>query len=670
MRYKNTLPIAVLGLTTLSAFALDEQTVGRARAQLLRVAPGAQIYEPGTGQMRVYGAQMSSGDSPTASAEQFLLENAGVFGIQADDLERGSHLVTSMALETPVMVDEATGAAKFLLVNYSQVNQGLPVFRSEISLLVRNEPGFPVVWVGSTLRNLVTTTVALPVDPAGAAQSVSEEDVQLRATGDSGWSIAANNLPGLMIVSDPEPVIFAGVEGENVAPVRASVFLADNGQPNTPNYQKFLYVVDATTGRVLYQENQILNTDVTGNVSGLATTGFAADACNAEVATPLPYAKVSIGATTAYADVNGNFSIPNAGTTAVNVNSDLTGQYFRVINNGGSNASLTLNVTPPGPANFVHNSANNTEAYRAQVNGYLQANIVHDFVLHYAPSFPVISTQVNFPVNVMLASTCNAFFDGGSINFYQAGGGCNDTAFSVVVHHEYGHNVVQSGGSGQGAYGEGTGDCLGVLISDDPVLAYGFNTGQCNTGIRTASNTIQYPCSGEIHTCGQLISGCVWETRNELRNTNPGTYRDLIAGLCVNAIALHRGSNIDPSICIDYLTLDDNDGDLSNGTPHYTEINTGFTRHSMGVPMPLSCTEITGFTGRCGRFSRAVQFTLTLANSSHNGQTVTMAVDGVNHTVTINGNTASFNMRRTSGQHTAVLVDPAGCNRTATAVCP
>lgn len=650
--------------TALPAFALDDDVVSAARAVLLQSAPGAQMYDPGNGQLRIYGATLGSGATAAESAELFLLDHSVALGVMMEDLEPGSRMSA-----VPLKYNPETATFEFLLLTYSQLSQGIPVFRSEVSVLVRNEPGYPVVWIGSSARNL-TTPVAFPVTPAGPAQQAPEEGVQQRS-GDRGWSIAVNNLPGMTVISDPEPVIWAGVDGQVVSPRRASVFMVDNGQQFSPNYQKFLYVVDAVTGATLYQENQILNTDVSGNVSGQATTGFAADACNPEALTAMKYAKVAIGATTAFADANGDFTIPNAGTAPVNVVSTVSGRYFNVINNGGSNASITLNVTPPGPANFVHNSANNTEAYRAQVNAYVQANVVRDHTLTYSPAYPVISTQTGFTANVMISSTCNAFYDGGSINFYSAGGGCNDTAFSTVVYHEYGHHLVQSGGSGQGAYGEGTGDCMGVIISDDPILAYGFSTGQCGSGIRNASNNKQYPCSGEIHDCGQLISGCVWETRNQLLLTNPGSYRDIISSLCVNAIPMHDGSNIDPSICIDYLTLDDNDGDLGNGTPHYAEINTGFSLHNMGVPVPLSCADITSVTGRC-ILGRAVQFTVTLNNSTHNGQTVTLNVDGVNRTLTINGNKAVFLLRRAEiGAHTATLTNPAGCaNGTATTSCP
>jgi hypothetical protein len=80
----------------------------------------------------------------------------------------------------------------------------------------------------------------------------------------------------------------------------------------------------------------------------------------------------------------------------------------------------------------------------------------------------------------------------------------------------------------------------------------------------------------------------VWDTRNELAATHPETYREILGRLAVNAMLLHAGDSITPAITIDYLVLDDDDGDLSNGTPHYCQIAAGFGAHGMDAPA-LEC---------------------------------------------------------------------------------
>jgi hypothetical protein len=132
------------------------------------------------------------------------------------------------------------------------------------------------------------------------------------------------------------------------------------------------------------------------------------------------------------------------------------------------------------------------------------------------------------------------------------------------------------------------GDVMGVLITGDDQLARGFYSNDCTNGIRTANNNHQYPCSGEIHDCGQLISGCVWDTLAAMEASYPGEGHAIVSSLAVNSIMMHGGSSIDPSITFDWLVLDDDDGDLDNGTPHSAEILAGFAMHNMDeLPEPL-----------------------------------------------------------------------------------
>jgi hypothetical protein len=127
------------------------------------------------------------------------------------------------------------------------------------------------------------------------------------------------------------------------------------------------------------------------------------------------------------------------------------------------------------------------------------------------------------------------------------------------------------------------GDVMSVLLSDDPGLGYGFY-GDCGTPLRNADNTLQYPCTDAIHYCGQLLSGCVWDLRNELVAVYPNTYMDTVANLAINAMLVHTGDLITPQIAIDYLTLDDDDANLDNGSPNWDYICAAFEAHNMDCP--------------------------------------------------------------------------------------
>jgi len=529
--------------------------------------PAVRAYKTGPLVTRLYGTAFGRGSSPTSVAEHFRQTQAGVFGVNPEDLVSG-HIDNSELTSQQLMYNRETDSYKFTLIYYSQQRDGVPIFGSELRLLVRNEADFPLVLAVSSLRDMGDFTVDRSL--------IGEHSVRAEQAGRA-------DEPGLTDFTQQEAVIWAGVDNIAAAPRMAVKF---RGYSDFP--QAFLFVVDPNTGEILHKEDLIIFEDVVGRVRGMATPGPKAMQCTDEILTPFPYAYVSIvGGNSAYADKRSDFTISNPGSSPVTVISPVGGQYFWVYNYTGTDVVETLIVIPPGPANFLHNALNTSEAVRAQMNGYVNANEVRDWTLVYNPTYPVIYNQTDFTVNVnRVDGYCpgNAWYSGSSINFCSAGDGYANTSFASVSQHEYGHHLVESGGSGQGQYGEGMADCAAMLIADDPGLGYGFYYDQCNTPLRNADNTMQYPCDGEIHYCGQLLSGCVWSTRNELTITEPVGYLDTLSNLTVNSILLHTGTQITPQITIDFLTLDDDDANLDNGTPHYYEIDAGFGAHNMPAP--------------------------------------------------------------------------------------
>ena len=99
-----------------------------------------------------------------------------------------------------------------------------------------------------------------------------------------------------------------------------------------------------------------------------------------------------------------------------------------------------------------------------------------------------------------------------SLNFYRAGDGCANSAFASVIAHEYGHFIVDRHGLEQGAFGEGYGDTMAVLVYDNPKFGPDFfGPGTLGRDIENAD--VQYPCSGVPHICGQLLAGVWWDFR-------------------------------------------------------------------------------------------------------------------------------------------------------------
>ncbi|HVP13310.1 MAG TPA: hypothetical protein VMV94_19205 [Phycisphaerae bacterium] len=544
--------------------------------QFQQAHPAARLYSEAGQLVRVYGTTMEVGQSPTDTAAKFVAANSTIFACPAGDLQPMSRLEDRRHTQ-PLMFNSRTGEYKFTLVYYSQYRDGLPVYGSDLRLLVRNAESSPLVLAASSLRYLGE----FGVDPILANME---------------FDPAVQAHTGMTRFTRVEKIIWAGLEGPAVEPVLAVTFIGENDRTDA-GHESWRFVCDARTGEVLHKETMIHFVDVNGTVKAMATPGAKAAICTDEILFNYPWARVDIqGGSSVYADINGNFTIPNSGTAPVTVHSYVDGLYFTIDNRAGSEETLTATVTPPGPVNFVHCSTI-TDLVLAQTNIYVSGNACRDWILTQNPSFPSIPTETGVLTVVNRTDyycPCNAWSDSGdgSINFCQPGVGsctCPNTAWQSVLDHEYGHHCIDKTSSGQGEYGEGMADCIAMLPVDDPNLGYGFCS-DCNQGLRTADNDCQYSatscssCGSEIHDCGMLLSGIVWSIRNQLFVTEPTDYLSLLSSIVVNSILLHTGTGINSQIAIDFLTLDDNDGNIYNGTPHYTEICAGFSAHGISCP--------------------------------------------------------------------------------------
>ena len=80
-----------------------------------------------------------------------------------------------------------------------------------------------------------------------------------------------------------------------------------------------------------------------------------------------------------------------------------------------------------------------------------------------------------------------------------------------------------------------------------------------------------------------------------------------------------------------------------------------------GIP----CEDVASFQARCkttGGGAHRLQGRVTLTDTSHSGEQVTISVDGAPNVVTISGNRAQLSINNAAaGEHTLELTDPAGC---------
>jgi len=171
-----------------------------ALARLSSSYPGVQAYQEGALITRLYGHTFGYGMSAEGTAETFRREHAWIFGVPPEDLNPQSNLVDGRHVQ-PVMYDQQTGQYKFTLVYYSQHSDGVPVFRSDLRLLVKNEPDYPLVLAASALRDLGGFRV-----PAGVTANRTMAEGAARTFESS-----------LMNFSDPRLVVWAGVNDEVVS---------------------------------------------------------------------------------------------------------------------------------------------------------------------------------------------------------------------------------------------------------------------------------------------------------------------------------------------------------------------------------------------------------------------------------------------------------------------
>jgi hypothetical protein len=298
------------------------------------------------------------------------------------------------------------------------------------------------------------------------------------------------------------------------------------------------------------------------------------DAFSALVNVPLPGVVLSVpGVGNVTTDANGQFTIDINAPVTITVG-QLDGRYHAPIN--GADAPTGAFVVNPGTATTMQlSSAAATTNEAAHPTTSYWVDKTNEFVRSIMGNSTQLATISNIACTVNIASTCNAYYTNNTINFYSAGGGCSNTAFSTVVAHEWGHGIdAQYGGiSNTNAEGmsEGWGDIIGLYLVDSPILGSGFQTS--GVGIRNGTNTFVYPYSGTSpHAAGQVWMGFAWRLRENLR-TAFGTPQALAISndIVISTLVANASTRVDG--VREVFIADDDDGNLLNGTPHYAQLS-------------------------------------------------------------------------------------------------
>ncbi|NMD36443.1 MAG: hypothetical protein GYA73_11205, partial [Planctomycetes bacterium] len=212
----------------------------------------------------------------------------------------------------------------------------------------------------------------------------------------------------------------------------------------------------------------------------------------------------------------------------------------------------------------------------AQVNVFLHIAAARDFVAAHLPDSPVLTQPLSARVNVR-SLPCNALYGGGMFEFGAAWASCPAAAFSTVIHHEFAHALTASltPVPPETALDEGLADAFTVLLNDNPRIAYGLHGGgavrDASAGLARWPNDV----SADPHATGLIVAGAWWRLNEALKRAGGEPGRVLARRLYFDSLRL-RPSAIGPELGWALLFLDDDNGDLSDGTPHLRQIAASF----------------------------------------------------------------------------------------------
>ena len=440
-------------------------------------------------------------------------------------------------------------------VGFNQSHEGVPVIGGQVSFRYKNDR---LVMVASEAFPNVTVA---PIGPA-----VARQFSRSKATGWQGKSMKVRSMgaatgPFILPVIRPNK----NIEYRQVHTARVA---ATEGVGTWDVY------VDIHSGEPIARKQMLIFE--TGTVSyrvsvrrpGAAKTNILARNTD-----------VFVNGVKTTTDENGVVTFDGDSAT---VETSTTGTLQRVSNQAGSEETGTFTLNDGGEIVW---DLSPDELLDAQTNTYIHAAIAKEYARELAPDLAWLDERL--PINVNINDSCNAFSDGNSINFFRSGDGCANTGqLADVVYHEFGHSlhtnsIIEGVGRFDGAHSEGLSDFLAASITGDPAMGRGFfqSAGPLrHIDLPDRENSWPEDVAG-IHFTGLIFAGAMWDLR-KLLITRLGPTEGAALSSRLFYATLQRATDI-PSTYFEVLVEDDDNGDLSDGTPNICDINTAFGIHGL-----------------------------------------------------------------------------------------
>lgn len=278
-------------------------------------------------------------------------------------------------------------------------------------------------------------------------------------------------------------------------------------------------------------------------------------------------------------DVIGQYMLSSFLSWDMPLKAYLSGEWASVEDNEGEDGIYETWLTPPEEHNFVFTTV---WADSDEVNLYYHTTYIHEYYDELDPSMTALDYPV--PARAGIPGTAeNAFWDGYATNYGSGGMSTRNFAlFSNIIYHEYTHGItgwIYEGThfpySGQpGAMNEAYSDYFACTNNDDPRVGYKCQIGGSHM-FRTMDNNLHYPehWAGEVHADGRIMGGAFWDLRERI---DKGSADSIIH------FTRYATPNTFHGFVPECIFTDDNDDDLTNGTPHFFEILQSFHLHGIG----------------------------------------------------------------------------------------
>jgi trimeric autotransporter adhesin len=400
-------------------------------------------------------------------------------------------------------------------------------------------------------------------------------------------------------------------------------------------------LVDAGSGDLLafQDKNQYATRRIVGGVFPVSNDGRGPEGTE-QPAQPMPFANVVIGANTIFSSTGGTL-----GCSTGSGNTNLAGRFVKMTDNCGAvneTATGDFDLGVSSGTDCVVPSGHSAGDTHSSRSGYYELNRIVEQAKGYQPNNAWLNNQLNSNMNIALS--CNAFWDGVNVNFYRdQGSQCRNTGeIAAIFDHEWGHGFDNNGtntnisnpgesnadivatmrlnnscvgrgffknqtcgGYGDPCIGTPTTGCTGVRDADFAQhvsgLPHGITWIRSNCDIGTGSG----PCTGEVHCEGQPVSEIAWDLKARDLQAAPFNF-DNNTALELTTRMFHLGSQTvtnwytcaagceTTGTCgcgatggyLLVLAVDDDNGNINDGTPHMQAIRTAFNRHQMACNTP------------------------------------------------------------------------------------